>query len=314
MARIRTVKPEFWMNEDLASVSESARLLAIGVLNLADDEGWLKCHPKLIEGSLFPFSEPSVSVHECLIQLQNIGYLAIYKSVDGKEYAHVVKFNEHQKINRPTPSKIKDAAGLTEYSLIAHGALTGGKERKGREVKGMEWKGNMSNDEGKPTVGDKPKTISPQALSGKPDPALDIFNHWVLVMGKSGGVRFTTDRRKMVVARLKEGYEVETIKLAIDGCALTPHNMGFNDRNTKYLGLELICKNGANIERFADNAIDPPDPSKSAKDLQNDARTAQVLDAIDVAEVVDFSDCVLFNGRDESTDDNTILIEHNSGH
>nr|MBF6067360.1 primosomal protein [Klebsiella pneumoniae] len=38
MARIRTIKPEFWTDEDMAEVSEPACLLAIGLLNYADDE------------------------------------------------------------------------------------------------------------------------------------------------------------------------------------------------------------------------------------------------------------------------------------
>ncbi|KKK60207.1 hypothetical protein LCGC14_3026700, partial [marine sediment metagenome] len=39
MARIRTVKPDFWTSEDVAAVSRNARLLFIGLLNFADDVG-----------------------------------------------------------------------------------------------------------------------------------------------------------------------------------------------------------------------------------------------------------------------------------
>ncbi len=40
MARIRTIKPTFWTDEDMADISEAACLLAIGLLNYADDEGY----------------------------------------------------------------------------------------------------------------------------------------------------------------------------------------------------------------------------------------------------------------------------------
>ncbi len=40
MPRIRTIKPEFWSDEKLATVSEATLLVAIGLLNLADDEGY----------------------------------------------------------------------------------------------------------------------------------------------------------------------------------------------------------------------------------------------------------------------------------
>ena len=140
MARIRTIKPEFWLNEELASVSEPARLVAIGLLNLADDEGWFKAHSRLVESALFPFSEPSVSIHECLTQLSNIGYIATYIGTDSKQYGQVVKFDEHQRVNRPSPSKIGPLIVFSEQSVSNHGALTAGKEGKGRE-QGMEGNG-----------------------------------------------------------------------------------------------------------------------------------------------------------------------------
>lgn len=143
MARIRTVKPEFWQNEELAEVSEPARLIALGVLNLSDDEGWFKAHPRLVEAALFPLTEPSLSTHECLKQLCAIGYLEVRTGTDGKDYAKVVKFTAHQKVNRPTPSKIRPLAEFSELSVSYHGALTGGKEGKGKEgnrEQGMEGK------------------------------------------------------------------------------------------------------------------------------------------------------------------------------
>lgn len=140
MARIRTVKPEFWTDEDLATVTETARLVAIGLLNLADDEGFFNANIRLIECSLFPLTEPSMSIHECLKQLVNIGYLEVKNTADGKSYGHVVNFTKHQKVNRPTASKIKhlftdnnELTDITEGSLSNHGTFTVGKERKGKE-------------------------------------------------------------------------------------------------------------------------------------------------------------------------------------
>ena len=54
MARIRTVKPEMAQDEDLASCSIEAQLLAIRLLNFADDEGFFKAHPALIKAACFP--------------------------------------------------------------------------------------------------------------------------------------------------------------------------------------------------------------------------------------------------------------------
>ena len=55
---------------------------------------------------------------------------------------------------------------------------------------------------------------------------------------------------------MKEGYTVDQIKMAIDGCSITPHNNGTDPRGNGqiYDCLELICRSGENIERFVGNA------------------------------------------------------------
>lgn len=138
MARIRTIKPEFWQDEDLASVSETARLLAIGLLNIADDEGWFKANEMLVKAAIFPLCDTSSSIHTCLTELSRIGYISMYECSRGRKYGRVRNFNDHQRINRPTPSRINGIDGLTECSVSGDGVLTPGKERKGRERKGKE--------------------------------------------------------------------------------------------------------------------------------------------------------------------------------
>lgn len=76
-----------------------------------------------------------------------------------------------------------------------------------------------------------------------------VFDHWRKVMGHPDA-KAVAKRRKAVAARLKEGYTVEQLKAAIDGCSKTPHNMGQNDRHERYDDLELICRDGAHVERF----------------------------------------------------------------
>ena len=90
-------------------------------------------------------------------------------------------------------------------------------------------------------------------MSAKANDTLEIFNHWKSVMKKSNNSLLNTKRTKAITARLKEGYTVEQIKLAITGCSMTPHNMGQNDNGKKFDDLELICRNGSNVERFAGN-------------------------------------------------------------
>lgn len=131
MARIRTIKPELWQDEDLAEISESALILAIGLLNHADDEGYFKANPGLVKAAVFPLREPSLSIHGMFSELSSAGYLELFDGTDGKKYGLIRNFTKHQKINRPSPSKIKGLRSITENSLSDHGRLTPGKERKG---------------------------------------------------------------------------------------------------------------------------------------------------------------------------------------
>jgi hypothetical protein len=144
MARIRTIKPDFWKHEELSELAPEVHMLAAALLNYADDEGYFRANPKLVKAECCPLREDSVSVHEALKQLADIGYVRLFTGSDHKEYGKVVNFVEHQRINRPTPSKIKELDTLTESSVTDHGAVNDGSppEGKGRE------QGKERNNEG----------------------------------------------------------------------------------------------------------------------------------------------------------------------
>ncbi|EGO4161254.1 primosomal protein [Escherichia coli] len=107
MARIRTIKPEFWTDEDMAELSEPACLLAIGLLNYADDEGYFNANPKLIKAAVFPIREPSAPIPVLIRELSNCGYLSMFSTSDGKQFGAITNFLKHQVVNKPKESKIK---------------------------------------------------------------------------------------------------------------------------------------------------------------------------------------------------------------
>lgn len=130
--RIRTVKPEFWRNEDLARLPEFTRLLALALLNYADDEGYFAANPALIRGELFPFVEGSVSIQVGLTELSNVDYLKFYNGKNGRIYGRVVTFTIHQKVSNPSKSKIAPLIDFTEPSVSLQGSLplgTGNREQ-----------------------------------------------------------------------------------------------------------------------------------------------------------------------------------------
>lgn len=110
MGRIRTIKPEFFIDEELSSLDAETHLLAAGLLCYADDYGYFNANPGLIKAAVFALREPSGNIPEMLRRLQEIGYIYSGKTPEGKQVGRIVKFAEHQRVSHPSPSKIKDLA------------------------------------------------------------------------------------------------------------------------------------------------------------------------------------------------------------
>jgi hypothetical protein len=119
MARIRTIKPEFWTNELLSALPESTHMLAGALLNYADDYGYFNANPALVKATCFPIREPLVSIPESLMKLSQIGYIELRTAEDGRVYGRIVNFDEHQKVGHPTASKIAPIFGRIESKTPA---------------------------------------------------------------------------------------------------------------------------------------------------------------------------------------------------
>ncbi len=105
MARIRTIKPEFWTNEKILSITPLARLMFIGMWNFADDYGRMDFAPISIKARIFPADAATIDdVRSMLSELCSHDLIMIY-SANGKEYIEITGW-DHQKIDKRQPSKI----------------------------------------------------------------------------------------------------------------------------------------------------------------------------------------------------------------
>ncbi|MCM7841088.1 MULTISPECIES: DnaT-like ssDNA-binding domain-containing protein [Enterobacteriaceae] len=121
MARIRTVKPEFWTDEKVVECSIPARLLFIGLFNFANDLGCLERSPKRIKMQIFPAD--SIDCEPLICELITHGLLIEY-SVSGSDYLCIKGFSKHQKINRPSATKIPSPLALTEPEVKNEGGIS----------------------------------------------------------------------------------------------------------------------------------------------------------------------------------------------
>jgi hypothetical protein len=104
--RIRSLKPEIWQDEKIGDLSSWARLLFLGFITMADDEGRFRARPSLILGHVFPYDdEAAKKINGWMSEVEQGGLVRFYE-VDGKPYGMLPGFTKHQRINRPSLSSL----------------------------------------------------------------------------------------------------------------------------------------------------------------------------------------------------------------
>jgi len=156
MARIRTIKPEFWTDEKVVECSPSARLLFVGTWNFADDYGNLQLSAKQIKAKILPCD--NVKIETLLQELIDSRLLIEYSTSRGK-FLHINNFTKHQKIDKPSspqcpPFPFDEDSETTPLPLVEGSPLEG----KGREGKGEEGSKSVPAAPPSPTV---PRFIKP---------------------------------------------------------------------------------------------------------------------------------------------------------
>lgn len=138
MARIRTVKPEFWSHPVMSKASDEARLGAIGLLNLADDEGYFLASPGVVRSFIWPLDEDSTKARRVLDELSRLGYVEVRQHAEQGEVGRVTHFARHQRVDRANPSKLKayfnstkDRRTLDEQSSTDQGSGNGREQGTG---------------------------------------------------------------------------------------------------------------------------------------------------------------------------------------
>jgi hypothetical protein len=112
MARIRTIKPSFWSDEAVADLSMNARLLLVGLISFADDEGRFLASISAVSGYVFPHDDVSpTKLRKWMDEIENAGIVRFY-SVSRREYGAFPNWSKHQRINRPQKSALPQPPAL----------------------------------------------------------------------------------------------------------------------------------------------------------------------------------------------------------
>lgn len=123
MARIRTIKPEFWEDEQVGALCRDARLLFIAIWTNSDDEGLLRWSAPFLKSAAFAYDDDiDVAAVERLMEELTEKYLVIcYQPSPQQKIGWVLNFHKHQKINRPTPSRLAPPSLASPQIRSAYG-------------------------------------------------------------------------------------------------------------------------------------------------------------------------------------------------
>lgn len=107
MARKRMIDPEFWQDEKLGECTRDERLLFMGLISNADDEGYGRANVKLVKSNIFPYDDDlkAKDIEKMLSSLMNKKLIIVYV-VEGQDFYCLPNFTKHQVINKPTASKL----------------------------------------------------------------------------------------------------------------------------------------------------------------------------------------------------------------
>jgi hypothetical protein len=158
MSRIRTIKPEFWISEQVMSCSHSARLLFIGLWNFCDDGGVHPANLRKLKAEVFPGDDVTLSdvdgwMKELIEQRLVAEFAAPYHN-EPCTFWFVTGW-KHQRIDKPylkyppyparqgsptVPQPFDDPSPTIPRTLDEHSAQ--GVDRKGKEGNGTGKEGS----------------------------------------------------------------------------------------------------------------------------------------------------------------------------
>jgi len=223
VARIRTIKPEYWTDERVGECSVSARLLFVATWNFADDHGGLDRSSKQLKAQAFPYD--NIDCEPLVQELLKAGLLIEYE-VGGKKYLHIKGFRTHQKVEKPARPRIpvydnspSPPRVLPESSPESSGSSLG------RESKGKEWKGENARAQAMPGVKDCGTgllTLAAESLDcwrrDVPECNPEAFARWIVhceTSGKMLGAAQRLGQAKMLAGNGEFSAQAEVVDFCV---------------------------------------------------------------------------------------------------
>jgi len=140
MARIRTIKPEFFTSNDIVTLTPLSRLFYIALWCESDREGRLSWNLKTFKMRYLPADD--FDINALAKELIDAELIIVYE-INGKEYAEIPSFKNHQVINnRESDSIIIPRVKVACKRVLAEGRKEGkeGKEESSNYLTSIDKK------------------------------------------------------------------------------------------------------------------------------------------------------------------------------
>jgi uncharacterized phage protein (TIGR02220 family) len=190
MARIRYLKPDFFKDDDLATLPFEVRLFFAGLWNFADKAGRLEDRPIRLKAEIFPYDK--VDVEKCLQALNKPKsgtgkpYILRYE-IDSCKYIQIINWEKHQKPHHTEKDSI-----IPPYNPLLETKIM-------EKEKGME-----SVLRGSTELSNVPLTVIPP------------LNEIIVDFNDVFGTHYKTTTKviqELVNARIKDKFTVEDFKV-----------------------------------------------------------------------------------------------------
>jgi hypothetical protein len=176
VARIRSIKPEFFTSLTIAELPLSARLTFIGLWTYVDDNGVGPADARLIRAAIWPLEEaPDIlqRTREDLQSLHAARLIALYED-SGRPLVAVANWSEHQKVSHPRKNRFPRPEEVSDLCKEATpDDLPSPPEDYQSPLETLRpEQGSGSREQG---AGKKTPSPPPAASTSDPGPAFDAF-------------------------------------------------------------------------------------------------------------------------------------------
>ena len=209
MARIRTIKPEFWEDEKIGKLPIPCRLFFIGCWNFADDFGVIKGNAALLKSQIFPYDE-NLRVSEIKKWIDALVDARMLVPIIHAEesYYFIRTFRSHQVLDKRYDKSYIGKGIVKELisrALNDNDVNTTSTPRD-NDVNTMEEKEEEKEDKKESPNGDKKEAVASSPASSNPD--FLKFNDWLERKAPfcSNPKNFSSQITEAEFLKLKEKY------------------------------------------------------------------------------------------------------------